>query len=381
MLTIKKTLPTTLPYDFSSIYNLEDILFFDIETTGFSADISNLYLIGCTYYAAGSFQLIQWFADDYQSEAALLKAFFEFLKNFRLLIHYNGTTFDIPYLSKKCKQHHFAYDFSSVESLDIYKKLFPYKKVFGLDNLKQKSVEAFLQLQREDLYDGGQLIQVYVEYMKAKYLAPEKKDSLEQLLLLHNTEDLEGMLSLTSLLNYVDLFEGRIDFPSICVANLDALSFSDTCIAKNNTACDTLAVTFPLSFILPKELYIEKDHISCSILKNKVMLELPIYYGELKYFFRNFKDYFYLPEEDTAIHKSVAAYVDSAFKQKAKASNCYSKKKGAFLLQYQTAIEPFFKMNYKDKSSYVALSETFLQDSNALAAYMRAFFPAFIKQQ
>ena len=38
----------------------------------------------------------------------------------------------------------------------------------------------------------------------------------------------------------------------------------------------------------------------------------------LKYFYDNYKDYFYLPKEDTAIHKSVATYVDKDFRQKAK---------------------------------------------------------------
>ena len=50
MITIKHPvdLPDTYPLD--RIGPLKDLLFFDIETTGFSGDTSQLYLIGCTYH-------------------------------------------------------------------------------------------------------------------------------------------------------------------------------------------------------------------------------------------------------------------------------------------------------------------------------------------
>ena len=50
MITIKHPIdfPDTYPLD--RIGPLKDILFFDIETTGFSGETSQLYLIGCTYF-------------------------------------------------------------------------------------------------------------------------------------------------------------------------------------------------------------------------------------------------------------------------------------------------------------------------------------------
>ena len=40
---------------FAPPYNLppEEAIYFDIETTGFSADVTALYLIGCIYYDDG----------------------------------------------------------------------------------------------------------------------------------------------------------------------------------------------------------------------------------------------------------------------------------------------------------------------------------------
>ena len=61
------------------------------------------------------------------------------------------------------------------------------------------------------------------------------------------------------------------------------------------------------------------------------MIRVPIVEDELHYFFSDYKNYYYLPEEDIAVHKSVAAYVDKAYRENAKAYNSYSKKRSIFV--------------------------------------------------
>ena len=79
------------------------VLFFDIETTGFSPESSYVYLIGCAYVDENIVKLRQWFLNDISEEKSLVKEFGDFVKNFQILVHYNGTTFDLPYLQKECK--------------------------------------------------------------------------------------------------------------------------------------------------------------------------------------------------------------------------------------------------------------------------------------
>lgn len=57
---------------------LEQIAFFDIETTGLSPKTSSIYLIGVMHYNSHkqSWQITQWFADDYQSEEPILGGIF-----------------------------------------------------------------------------------------------------------------------------------------------------------------------------------------------------------------------------------------------------------------------------------------------------------------
>ncbi len=98
-----------------------DICFFDIETTGLSPHVSSLFLIGAAWYAEGVLMLRQWFADDYISEKEILSSFAAFAGPFSTFIHYNGSTFDIPYLEKKYLAHGLPSPFCGKESLDLYR--------------------------------------------------------------------------------------------------------------------------------------------------------------------------------------------------------------------------------------------------------------------
>ena len=84
MKTIKHPVAFPDTYPLERIAPREDILFFDIETTGFSGDTSQLYLIGCVYFDGFGWRMIQWFADTRDSEPQLLDAFFAFMEDFKV---------------------------------------------------------------------------------------------------------------------------------------------------------------------------------------------------------------------------------------------------------------------------------------------------------
>lgn len=362
MLTFESAFPAKKYAFVPDGYRLEQLLFFDIETTGFAADVSSLYLIGCLYYQEQAWHAIQWFADDYRSEKALLTAFFAFMEGFQVLLHYNGSGFDIPYLQKKCRQHKLAFSFAHIMSLDVYKELTPYKKLLPLPNLKQKTVEQSIGIHRKDCYDGGQLIEVYVEYIHRKFKQQEGCDELLSLLLLHNKEDLQGLLAVSALL-----------LPPKIIS---------TKKATNGSSVSALAtvLTFQLSLPYPlsSPLSLEKGVAKLVAKGNEGCLTLQPFTGELKYFYPDYKNYYYLPLEDTAIHKSVAQYVEKNYREKAKASNCYAKRSGTFLpapagfsLPQNTHL---FYREYKDKTPWFEVTEAFWENHAAILAYAKATF-------
>ena len=62
-----------------------------------------------------------------------------------------------------------------------------------------------------------------------------------------------------------------------------------------------------------------------------LIISLPYIEETLKHFFKDYRNYYYLPEEDRAVHKSVGCYVERKYRRAAKASTCYIKKAGIFL--------------------------------------------------
>ena len=102
------------------------------------------------------------------------------------------------------------------------------------------------------------------------------------------------------------------------------------------------------------------------IKKDSLHFQFPLYKGTLKYFFADYKNYYYLPAEDMAVHKSISSFVDSAHREKATKENCYTKKEGCFLPslvpQKRKKTEKnaiLFLKEYGDKLTYYELPEDF----------------------
>ena len=77
--------------------------------------------------------------------------------------------------------------------------------------MKQKAIEAFLGIDRKDMYSGGELIDVYRQYLRTH------EKGLYDLLVLHNADDLKGMPSILPILSYADMMEGSF---SLCSQEL-----------------------------------------------------------------------------------------------------------------------------------------------------------------
>ncbi len=331
----------------SSYFNPDDIVLFDIETTGFAAEATNLYLIGCCYYHQGKWNITQWFNDDGDSEEEIIDCFMNFIKPYKFLIHYNGDGFDIPYITRKLEIYNLNHTFSSIESLDIYKKIKSFKDVLHLDNLKQKTIEKFLGINRLDKYTGGDLIKVYKDFLK------NNSDSGRQLLLQHNYEDLEGLIYCSSLLAYTKLKAG-------CFV-----------VQKMSVRDNRLLFSLTLDYPLPKRITLGINGIIITGYQKEATINVPIISEELKFYLDNYKEYYYLPAEDMAVHKSVATYVDKNYRQQAKKETCYLRRYGHFITQVDSGILSGYKRNYRDNESFIELADSFLQDLDMLHAYAR----------
>ncbi|HAD53839.1 MAG TPA: hypothetical protein DCG10_01440, partial [Lachnospiraceae bacterium] len=98
-------------------------------------------------------------------------------------------------------------------------------------------------------------------------------------------------------------------------------------------------------------------------------LKVPIYEEELKYFYSNYTDYYYLPTEDVALHKSVAGFVDKEHRIQASAANCYTRKFSCYLPQWDILFTPFFKRDYKSKELFFELTDEMKKNREGFTQY------------
>lgn len=382
MIRIEKVLTQPVPSDIYTIGAPEDVLFFDIETTGLSARSASLYLIGVLTYTDKNWTLLQYFCEDVADEPAVLQAFFELLRTKKILISYNGDGFDIPFLRHMVEQYGLRtprphrstalhdcadcpgtdrsaiddtrplYSFDTVESFDLFKKFRPLKHLLGLPDLKLKSCERFLGIDREDRFTGGELIEVYFEWQKTK--APALLDTL----LLHNAEDIANLPNLLPLLRYRSLphsdFQLRAHERDECTIHLHYLS----------------------ALTLPQPMDLRGDFWALHAEGSAVELYVQLFEGERKLFFADFEHYYYLPAEDQVIHQSLAEFVDRSARKKACARNCYQRVTGCFLPEWSELYTPALRAEYRDKLRYAQYSDALFDDEAKAAAYLKSFLKA-----
>ncbi len=329
-------------------------MFFDIETTGFSAAHSQVYMIGYATKINGNIGITQLFAETPSEELEILAAFLEALSQYSTLVSFNGTGFDVPFLKGRYAHYKMAETLDSFQHIDIYKQISGFKHILKLQNLKQKTLESFLGISRDDKYSGGDLIPIYSEYAK------HPSQDACALLKLHNFEDMAGMAELLSLLSYPSLLEGNFQISSLKTQKWDTYEGQEGW---------ELILSLETDAPLPKHFSCKKGELYVVGFGHQVNLRVQPYIGGLKYFYPNYKDYYYLPAEDRAIHKSVASYVDKNFRTQAAASTCYCKKSGCFLPQYQTLFTPSLKQEYQDQISYFELTEDFKASGEKLKVY------------
>ena len=313
------------------LYSGERSLFFDIETTGLRKETSQLYLIGCAWMEQGRWLIRQWLTQCAADEYEVLEEFLAFAAGFTTLVHFNGDRFDIPYLNYKCDYYMTGRDLSGLLSFDIYARSRIARNLLGGGSMSQKAVEEFLGICRDDQMNGGLLIPVYFDYEKTG--DEDKKD----LLLLHNYDDLQGMLKILPVLTYAGVFQGDFSFESL------------------QRSEDTAEITFCLKQAVPvpagvsmhlargDKLTLCSDPDGCDygssplvricVREDRLILSFRLLHEAGCLPLTPVCDYYYLPDEDIVIHKELAQFLDRSRKTRATSKNCFAKKQGDFFFQ------------------------------------------------
>lgn len=164
-----------------------DIVFLDLETTGLS--ITPVFLIGTMEFVNGRFVFKQYLARDYSEEISILSAFSERLKQAKMIVTFNGKSFDMPFLANRAVANgvRLAQCRSHLDLLHEARRAYARQ----LPNCKLQTLERMVcGRTRDDDIPGSEIPQAYHDFVRT---GNARKIGL---ILLHNLYDLLTMADL-----------------------------------------------------------------------------------------------------------------------------------------------------------------------------------------
>ncbi|MGB6942367.1 MAG: ribonuclease H-like domain-containing protein [Bryobacteraceae bacterium] len=141
--------------------------FLDTETTGLAGGSGTYaFLVGVGRITPQGFRVRQFFMRDFGEEASQLSALAEHLKQFEVMITYNGRTYDQPLLETRFRMVRQRPPFASLEHLDL---LFGARRLWNLrfDSCRLVELEnQILGVERQGDLPGELIPYVYFEYVR-----------------------------------------------------------------------------------------------------------------------------------------------------------------------------------------------------------------------
>lgn len=264
---------------------------FHIKTTGHYWRNSQITEIGVLKKEESHWLELSWTSQQESDEYDMLEAFSKELNACDTICGYNSTSFHLPFLEQKYRAYGLANPFIGIKHTDLLLTLKPLSSKLR-QSLKLKNLK----------------------------LLPDLNSDMD---------DIEVILESTALLTFADIFSGN---------------FSVADVSKNNDSLQILCMT---SLPAPYPVHIRQESFYMVCEKNKLRILVKCYENRIRIYYPDYENYVYLPEEDTAVHKSMASCISKERRIKADASNCYT---------------------------YAPVTDTMLQKPSILTNYLTALF-------
>lgn len=175
---------------------LEHYLFIDTETTGLSGGAGTyVFLVGAAKYESNGIHFAQFFLQDPSNEPCQLAALEEFCATAKVVVSYNGKSFDLPRIKNRYLFHGWPSPFQDIFHLDL---LHIVRRLWKnhLPTCSLGDVEYHLLGLHRESHDipGWQVSEKFFEYLQNNDPEPLKG------VFYHNEVD---VISLITLLSYI----------------------------------------------------------------------------------------------------------------------------------------------------------------------------------
>ena len=327
----------------------ENTIFFDIECTGLSPRKSYIYMIGYALRLGNKITITQLLAENEAAEIEVINEFEKVISKYDKLLGFNSTRFDESFILERCRKYKISTQIKSKKHTDMYLTVTKAKCLLNLPNYKQKTIEEFLGLHREDKFNGGELIPVYQHY---SLTGDEESKSL---VLLHNFEDIKGMIFISDILCYSDLLNSDIRYLS------------------NENDEEKIRIELETDISLPSSINKIREYGMYIIKENRIYVTLNLYHGSLYTFLPDYKNYYYLINEEIIIPKSLGESMDKSLRRPATRKDCKVSAEGSYVaLPHGIDVGNLrtFKETYDSKESFISVEDVTPTLMVKIARYM-----------
>ncbi len=129
------------------------LLFIDLETTGIAGGAGTYaFLVGCGWFAGGTFRIRQFFLSSFTGERALLEAVGDLGADAGTVVTYNGKSFDVPLIETRFALHRLPSPFGEMPHLDM---LHPARRMWRVENTRRVA-DAGRPVQKDGPYNDRQ---------------------------------------------------------------------------------------------------------------------------------------------------------------------------------------------------------------------------------
>jgi uncharacterized protein YprB with RNaseH-like and TPR domain len=166
-----------------------DLLFLDTETTGLAGGTGTIpFLVGVSWWEDGALTTRQYFLPDPGHEAAMLQDLARLADGFRVVLTFNGASFDLPLLRTRARMNRLG---DPLGELVVWDLLVPARRLYGnrLPDCRQQTLErevCDLQRQSGDI-DGSRIPQTWFDFLGTGRVG------LLPRVMTHNQRDMVGM--------------------------------------------------------------------------------------------------------------------------------------------------------------------------------------------
>ena len=322
----------------------DKILIYDIDTTSFEAANGCVFMIGVLFFdntsTGGELVSHHYFSEKISEELTIIETFLDFSTEYTICLSYKGESFDIPFISKRLfdlkKQNSGNKDlcdrlsalYTKLQSLrsrsyDLYNEIHAVKAGLNFTSSKLDSLRKILGQSVPERISGENISKFYVEHIAAMKLKALQEISCKP----ENT-------------GYIREYVRKPIPDELAHISSDSGDrFLDNILARNLENMEAVLYIMKLShlFVMRRGSFDvtigSVPTVTFSISERDFHIDIPVEIQtlNLKIFYANFKDYYYFPSEDMAIHKSIAEFTGTGSKKKATSKTAYANVSGDFI--------------------------------------------------